>query len=146
MTATGAPQGDPARPGDRSSNDASPGPGHAPERGPGLEGREGRPDGPRGDDSDWTDQVTDLIVDSVDKVRARTTGPVLNVAHAAVYGVVAAIVAIPVIVVLMAGFIRFLNWLVPGDIWITYMIVAALMWACGAILWSMREGGDSSEG
>jgi hypothetical protein len=60
--------------------------------------------------------VTELIVDTVDKVRARTTGPVLNVAHASVYGIVAAIVAVPVLVAMLAGLVRFLDWIVPGDV------------------------------
>lgn len=91
---------------------------------------------------DWTDQVTELIVESVDKVRARTTGPVLNVAHASVYGLVAAIVAIPVLVAMLAGLVRFLDWLVPGDVWVAYLIIAVIMWIPGAILWSKRAQVD----
>jgi hypothetical protein len=94
------------------------------------------------DAADWTDQVTELIVDTVDKVRARTTGPVLNVAHAAVYGIVAAIVAVPVLVAVLAGLVRFLDWVVPGDVWVAYLIIAVLMWIAGAVLWSTRERGD----
>jgi hypothetical protein len=98
---------------------------------------------PLGEDSaEWTDQVTELIVDTVDKVRARTTGPVLNVAHASVYGIVAAIVAVPVLVAMLAGLVRFLDWIVPGDVWVAYLIIAVLMWIAGAVLWSMRERGD----
>ena len=32
-----------------------------------------------GSKEDWTDQVTGLIVDNVDKVRNRTTGPILEI-------------------------------------------------------------------
>jgi hypothetical protein len=103
---------------------------------------EPQPDGPSASSdpaaADWTDQVADLVVDSVDKVRARTTGPVLNVAHAAVYGVVAAIIAIPVVIALLAGLVKLLNWIVPGDVWIAYLIVAAMMWVLGWVLWSRR--------
>jgi hypothetical protein len=92
---------------------------------------------------DWTDQVTELIVETVDKVRVRTTGPVLNVTHASVYGIVAAIVAIPVLVALLAGLVRFLDWLVPGEVWAAYLIIAVVMWIPGAILWSKRERADA---
>jgi hypothetical protein len=109
----------------------------------------GRPPGLTGgapqesdDAADWTDQVTELIVDTVDKVRARTTGPVLDVAHAAVYAIVAAIVAVPVLVAVLAGLVRFLDWVVPGDVWVAYLIIAVLMWIAGAVLWSSRERGD----
>jgi hypothetical protein len=97
------------------------------------------PAGPGAAGPDWTDQVADLVVDSVDKVRARTTGPVLNVAHAAVYGIVAAIIALPVVIAVLAGLVKLLNWVVPGDVWIAYLIVAAMMWLGGWVVWSRRE-------
>lgn len=90
-------------------------------------------------DPDWTDQVTDLVVETVDKVRDRTTGPVLNVAHAAVYALVAAVVVVPVLVALFVGLFRLLNWAVPGDVWISYAIVAVLLLLSGWVLWSRRE-------
>jgi len=90
------------------------------------------------DDPDWTDQVSDLVVDGVDKVRVRTTGPVLNVAHASVYGLVAAILALPVLVVLAIGVIRFLDWAVPGDVWIVYLGLAVVLWVAGLVCWARR--------
>jgi hypothetical protein len=88
---------------------------------------------------DWTDQVTDLVVDSIDKVRARTTGPVMNVSKASVYVVVALIVALPITVALMAGMVRLLNWAIPGDVWIAYAIMAVLFFIGGAVMWSRRD-------
>jgi len=99
----------------------------------------GASDVPSAAESDWTDQVTDLIVDSVDKVRARTTGPVLNVAHAAVYGVVALIILLPVTVILIAGLVRLLNWAIPGDVWIAYAIISVVSWIAGWLLWRLRS-------
>lgn len=93
---------------------------------------------------DWTDQVTDLVVETVDKVRDRTTGPVLNVAHASVYGLVAAVVVVPVLIALFVGLFRLLNWAVPGDVWISYAIVAGLMLVSGWVLWSKRERPERS--
>jgi hypothetical protein len=88
---------------------------------------------------DWTDQVTDLVVDTVDKVRSRTPGPVLGIARGSVYGIVALIVAVPIVIAFFAGLIRGLDWLIPGPIWIVYLIVAALLWLAGWILWLRRE-------
>ena len=143
MTTTGAsPEGSTPSPGSTGSGPQQ----NAPTNGrpPGGD-RIGRPldEGGPESEADWTDQVTELIVDSVDKVRARTTGPVLNVAHAAVYGIVALILAIPVLVALTAGLVRFLDWLAP-DVWVAYLIIAAAMWLAGAVLWSLRERGDDS--
>ncbi len=87
---------------------------------------------------DWTDQVTDLIVDSVDKVRDRTTGPILKASRAVVYGVVALIVAIPLIVVGIILIGRLLE-LIPGPIWIPYSVLGIVMVAVGFILWGKRR-------
>jgi hypothetical protein len=88
---------------------------------------------------DWTDQVTDLVVDSVDKVRAATTGRVMAVSRSSAYGLVAAVVAVPVVFLLLVGLVRLLNWAIPGDVWIAYAVLAGLLWLLGAVLWSRRE-------
>src|SRR5690606_11069732 len=61
-----------------------------------------------GSEPDWTAQVTDLIVDSVDKVRARTTGPVLDISHASVHAVVALLLLVPVAALALVGLVRLL--------------------------------------
>ncbi len=89
-------------------------------------------------EQDWTDQVTDLIVDTVDKVRARTTGPILEGAKGLVYAVVAMIVLVPIMIMGTAGAVRFLNWLLPGDVWVAYAVLGAVLVLLGAWLWSKR--------
>lgn len=102
--------------------------------------------GTSGEDTapEWTQQVTDLVTDSVDKVRSRTTGPLMGAAHGLVYAIVAAIVAVPVAVVLFVGFIRLLNWAVPGDVWIIYAILSVVLWIAGWISWSRRGRADTA--
>lgn len=90
-------------------------------------------------DPDWTDQVTDLIVDSVDKVRARTTGPLLEASRAGVLALVAIIVMVPVLVIVTVGLTRFLHWLLPGGIWVSYAAMAVLFMVIGALLWRQRR-------
>jgi hypothetical protein len=94
---------------------------------------------PASDGPDWTDQVTDLIVDSVDKVRSRTTGPILDIARGSVYAVVAVVLVIPVLMLLTAGTVRFADYWIPGDVWIVYAILAALLLLVGSWLWSRRN-------
>ena len=89
-------------------------------------------------DQDWTDQVTDLIVDSVDKVRARTTGPILEGAKGAVYAIVALVLLIPILVLGMVGLVRLLNWAIPGDVWIVYALLGIIFVIVGVVLWSKR--------
>jgi hypothetical protein len=86
---------------------------------------------------DWTDQVTDLIVDVVDRVHDSTTGPLVKVAKSAVYGVVAGIVGTVAIVLGTIFAVRALG-LIPGDIWIPYLVAGVLLAAVGLVLWSKR--------
>lgn len=107
---------------------------HIGANGPGSSGRvEPSAQGP-----DWTDQVTGLIVDSVDKVRDKTTGPILEYSRISVHLVVAVILMVPVSVLAMIGVIRLLTWAV-GQAWISYTIIGAVMVIVGTVLWSLRS-------
>ena len=87
---------------------------------------------------DWTDQVTDLIVDSVDKVRARTTGPILDYSRISVHALVALLLLGPVGVLFLIGAIRLLTWAV-GEAWIAYTILGTIFVLVGVVLWSRRS-------
>ena len=87
---------------------------------------------------DWTDQVTDLIVDLVDQVHDKTTGPVLQGARALVYGSVAVIVAIFLMVSLVILSVRGLTLLV-GEVWISYLAIGGLLTVVGTVLWLKRR-------
>ncbi len=88
---------------------------------------------------DWTDQVTDLIVDSVDKVRDRTTGPVLEYSRISVHAIVALILLLPIGALFLVGVVRLLNWAIPGDVWIVYAGLGTLFVLVGVVLWSRRS-------
>jgi hypothetical protein len=95
-------------------------------------------DQPGGDDSDWTEQVTDLVVDTVDKVRDRTTGPILDISHSSVHALVAMMLLLPVSVLFAVGLVRLLNWAIPGDVWIVYAGLGTILCLVGVVLWSKR--------
>lgn len=86
---------------------------------------------------DWTEQVTHLVVDVVDNVRDKTTGPVLTIARGVVYGTIALIVLFPVAIL---GFIflgRALAQL-PIAEWISYLALGMLLTVVGFLAWSRR--------
>jgi len=88
--------------------------------------------------TDWTDQVTDLIVDVVDRVHDKATGPLLQASRALVYGAVAFIVGFFLLVALVIMFVRLLD-LLPGDIWIAYTGAGAILTLAGVFFWSKRR-------
>jgi hypothetical protein len=92
-----------------------------------------------GSAQDWTDQVTDLIVDTVDKVRSRTTGPILDIAKGSVHAVVAVILLVPVAVLFLVLAIRVLTYFVFREVWITYAVLGMLFVLIGVVLWARRK-------
>jgi len=86
---------------------------------------------------DWTDQVTDLVVDVVDTVRDKTTGPVLKGARGLVYGTIAFFVVIVLGIVALALAGRALS-LIPVDEWISYLALGMLFTVGGFLLWTKR--------
>jgi hypothetical protein len=86
--------------------------------------------------TDWTDQVTDLIVDTVDKVRSRTTGPILEFSKGMVYAIVALILALPIVVLFLIGLVRVITIWVPA--WATYLGFGIIFVLIGVVLWSKR--------
>lgn len=96
-----------------------------------------------GSAQDWTDQVTGLIVDSVDKVRSRTTGPILEVTRGSVHAVVALLLLTPVAVLFTILAVRVLTYFVFREVWITYTVLGMLFTLIGVVLWSRRHAGAS---
>lgn len=84
----------------------------------------------------WTDQATDLIVQTVGTVRDKTTGPAITVGRAIVYGTFAALVAALAVVLALIGVIRLLTVYIPGNrVWVSYLIVGIPLCIAGRILW-----------
>ncbi|MDQ2677833.1 MAG: hypothetical protein M3Y51_03740 [Actinomycetota bacterium] len=93
---------------------------------------------PASNEPDWTDQVTDLIVDTVDKVRDSTTGKILQASRVSVHAVVAMILLLPIAVLAIAGLVRLITYWVD-EVWITYTILGTLFVLVGVVLWSRRR-------
>jgi Na+/proline symporter len=97
-----------------------------------------RSSAPSTTEPDWTDQVTDLIVDSVDKVRDATTGRLVTVSRVTVF----ALAIIPVAIVLLFVGLAFAGRLLaqlPWEAWITHAGLAVLFLALGAMVWKTRH-------
>ena len=87
---------------------------------------------------DWAAQTTDTIERVVGQVRDRTTGPLLSVARALVYGTLAATAGIAALVLVAIIVVRVLD-LLPGGVWVAHLITGALFSAAGLLLWSKRR-------
>jgi len=90
------------------------------------------------DEPDWTDQVTDLIVDVVDRVHDATTGRIIGLAKALIYGTVALFAGL-VVTILGIILISHLLDLIPGQIWIPDVGIGGVLVLGGLFLWSRRQ-------
>jgi hypothetical protein len=91
---------------------------------------------------DWPAQAADRVVGLVDSVRNKTTVPLTTAARGVVYGLLAAVMGIAVVLFLAITSVRVLNVYLPGDVWAAHLVVGTLFTLVGFFLWSKRRRKD----
>jgi len=100
-----------------------------------------------GASTDWSAKATETVVQSVGKVRERTTGKALEISRVVVYGVAIAFIAVLFLLLLLVFLVRVMNLgidAIPGierdrAVWITYLALGAIFSLGGALLWRKRD-------
>lgn len=69
--------------------------------------------------AEWPKQAADTVVDTIAKVRDKTTAPAIVASRVLVYGIIVAVVGSVAAVLTLLMVIRLLSYL-PGDIWTVY--------------------------
>ncbi len=87
---------------------------------------------------DWGADATERFVTLVDNVKVKTTGPLLKVLRAVVYGIVAAVMGIMLLFLLVIGLIRLVNAYLPGDVWAAYLLLGTIFLIAGLFTWTKR--------
>jgi len=88
---------------------------------------------------DWPAQAADAIVDVVDRVRDRTTVPIMRLARATVFGVFIGTFVIVLCALLVIGLIRLLDEILPSGVWLPYLLLGALVTGLGWMLFRKRD-------
>lgn len=83
----------------------------------------------------WADQVADLVVETVDKVRDKTVVPAQKASRGVAYGVAIPFLAIPAIVMLLVLLVRVLDKAIPGDVWFVYALFGIIFIPAGVAVW-----------
>jgi uncharacterized membrane protein YGL010W len=86
--------------------------------------------------------VADRIDEVVAKVRVNTSDRLVSIARMVVYGLLAAVMGLTALVLLVIIFFRLLA-VIPGPVWIPYLVVGAIFVAVGLLLWSRRTAPPS---
>lgn len=96
-----------------------------------------RPSGPAGGiiPQEWPAQAADTIVDTIAKVRDRTTKPAIIAARGLVYGLLASIIGTVAFVLLLVLIVRLWANYVPGHVWVIYAIFAVVFSMAGSMAW-----------
>ena len=86
---------------------------------------------------DWPDQATDLVVDTVDKIRSVSTGPIVSITRILSYIVFS---IFPLLLLLILGIIAAVRGLeiVTGQAWAAHGILGLCFTALGLLCWSRR--------
>lgn len=87
--------------------------------------------------AEWPAQAADTIVDTIAKVRDRTTRPVLLGARALVYGLVAGVVGTIAFFLLLLMIVRWYDVWAPGPVWPIYAFFAVVFTGVG--LFALRK-------
>jgi hypothetical protein len=90
-------------------------------------------------DADWSEQAADTVVKVVDAVREKTTGPVLTVARAIVYGLIGFFAVVVALIVLVIALVRFIDVYLPGEVWSAYLLLGIVFTALGWFVWTKRH-------
>lgn len=91
-----------------------------------------------GADADWPAKVADQVVNLIDQIRDKTTGPAIRAARAVVFGMLATMLGTAALVLFIVGLVRFVNVYVPGGVWVAHAIVGGLFVGTGLFLWAKR--------
>ena len=87
---------------------------------------------------DWGTQLSTFFLDFIDKLRGKTTGPILKVARALVYGIIIMVALTMVAVLAIVGLVRFTDAWLPGNVWAAYLLLGGIFFLAGAFSWSKR--------
>jgi ABC-type Fe3+-hydroxamate transport system substrate-binding protein len=88
--------------------------------------------------SDWTTEATDAIERAVVTVRDRTVTPAKAVTRVVVYSLLAALFAVPALVMLAVGFFRGLVEVYQGEVWAAWLTLGAISVLAGMFCWAKR--------
>ena len=89
-------------------------------------------------DTSLANRATKIVIDFVELLRGRTTGPLLVVARVIVYGIVLCVTSVAVATLVVIAAVQATNNFLPGGIWSTHLLLGALFTAAGGLLWSKR--------
>lgn len=99
---------------------------------------------PTGAVADWATEVTERVISGIERLKGRTTRPVVTALRAVVYGIVVLVALACALVFAVIGVVRIWDAYLPiaplgRRVWIGYVAVGALVFVSGAALLARRQ-------
>lgn len=100
-------------------------------------------------DPNWAADVTETIVSTVDKIRDRTTTPIIMVARGLVFGLLGGMLGLTAFVLLIIGtsrgLISFFEWPLDHDtaVWVSHATTGGLFVLIGAVCMAKRQSKEA---
>lgn len=96
---------------------------------------------------DWTVQAADAVERVVVAVRDKTSVPLTTLARALVYGLLAAVMGLVIVVFVVIVVVRLLTaYVVGGEVWAAYVIVGGIFVLPGVFLLRKASSAQGSSG
>jgi hypothetical protein len=89
--------------------------------------------------NDWPAQAADRVESVVGTIRDRTVRPLTVVVRGVVYGLIAGVLGIAVIVLLSIAAVRVVDVYLPEDVWAADLAVGMFFTLLGLVLWRKRR-------
>ncbi len=94
---------------------------------------------------DWPAQAADMVVNTVDAVRDRTTGTILTIARVTVFGLLAVLLGLVVVVMAIVLLVRLLDAILPSSVWLPYLVLGVASLTGGLLLFRRRHPVGNTE-
>lgn len=98
-----------------------------------------RPATADGSSGDWAAQTADQIEKVVVGIRSKTADPLDRLVRILVYGTVAGVLGVAVLVLLTAALVRAVDVAIPGEVWSAHLVVGGIFTLAGLFLWTRRR-------
>ena len=88
----------------------------------------------------WADRAADLVVDLTEARREKGISPLYRITRWVIYGLVGGLLALVVGIALLIAVVRLLTvYAFASHVWITYLVLGAILTITGLVLWSKRS-------
>ncbi len=88
---------------------------------------------------DWPSVAADRVEAVVGSIRDKTVRPLTTVVRGVVYGLIAAVLGVTVIVLLAIAAVRFVDVYLPSGVWAADLLVGMIFTLVGLFLWTKRR-------